>query len=781
MTSDAIDPAIVRQVVNHLPARRLATDPDFESDVLEELAGSGVEDEQEIALYLAAVAEAIAQRMPAAPRQSTPFGGSRRGQPSAQPAPPPQGETSAPYRFVTLNQQVAKADPEIVARGHDRPLPGGFCGSITVHWAFETPMLIGARQGQGDAEGPLMLGKEYVIPGATLRGLLRAACEIVGYGRLFQMNRHHRYAVRDFKHELFKDDARPSWESLHAGWLQRVGNFAQARQRGESGYTITPCCKHTIRIRDLPGSIPLSEAADGVFHKDWLGLELLDRYAKSGQKNRRGNRVDFSSPTGRFATAPDGEDRLMPTALNAANAIRGVFVFSGRFPTAKGITAEELDTQDAEHRTGLHKKHEYVFVDDPGEQPVPLSAAAFARFELAHTKPSKNKREPDGSYAALFPTLEAGDRIPVFYIGELKDLQRQEDPDFAIGLTRLFKRPHRHSVGDVLLAHNPAHVPAHATPFQPDMVEALFGYVFEKDELGMEDGRPAPPRDLARKGRVAFGFATAVTPSAAAAEAVHPVMMAPRASFGPFYLRGGGGDWTNDSAKLAGRKRYFPRFAGPGSDRRRVYDQLATQTGPPATQSHLRFLESRAADGEIVFKGEIRLHNVAAAEIGLLLWALTHGGDPDKPYRHMIGRAKPAGAGQTRVMRLELTLTGNDAEADTLLRPSEPWERAVDDREGWTTGSQGLTPFLRRFEDAMRDVDGKWPETEEIQEFLGAAHPGICSALTRPGTSYMPLQAFKKVRDYAAALKPAQGKEDRLLPAPKVSVEALRRLGYRSD
>ena len=783
MTSDAIDPAIVQKVVSRLRTNPQTDHKAFVEDVLDRLIEVRIKDELETSLYLAAVEKAFENTHPQRPVRRLPVARDATGSPRRDrpPAVPRQLEVepSAPYRFVTLNNQVAKAGQRIVDHGLDRPLPDGFCGSITVDWAVETPMLIGTGPADGGEEGPLKLGDDFVIPGATLRGLLRASCEIVGYGRLFQVNRHHRYAVRDFNHELFRDDARPSWDTLRAGWLRRVADYAEARRRGESGYTITPCRKNTIRIRDLPPSFREKDESDGEFHKRWLGTELTDRYVMSGQKDRRGDKVDFSRPTRWFTRAPDGEDRLVPATADAVDAIQGVFVFAGRFPTASAISAGELDAQAARHEPGLHKKHEYVFEDDPAASVVSLSATAFARFELAHTKPSKNKREPDGSYARLFPTLEAGDRIPVFLIGDLRDPGCQEDRDFAIGLTRLFKRPHRNSVGDVLFAHHPAHDPAHGAPFQPDMVEALFGYVFEKDELGMEPGRTAAPRDLARKGRVAFGFATAMTPCAPAAEAVHPVLMTPRASFGPFYLRGVRRDWTDGGAKLAGRKRYFPRFTDPGSAKEQVYQTLGTRNDHAATRSHLRFLESRAADGEILFRGEIRLHNVGAAEIGLLLWALTHGGDPAKPYRHMIGRGKPAGAGQTRVRHLALNLTGNAAKADQLLAAPEPWERAGGASEGWTRGGQGMAPFLRSFEDAMRNVDGRWPETAPVLEFLGAAHPGLCGPMTRPGTAYLPLGDFRKVREGEAASRPGPGAEDRLLPAPRVAVEAVRRRGYR--
>ena len=143
-------------------------------------------------------------------------------------------------------------------------------------------------------------------------------------------------------------------------------------------------------------------------------------------------------------------------------------------------------------------------------------------------------------------------------------------------------------------------------------------------------------------------------------------MMAPRASYAPFYLRGTYKDWSDNEARLAGRKRYFPRFpaaaapgAGQAAARTKLYGFLRSWIGNANrdTQSHLAYLEPATDAAELTFYGAIRVHNVSAAELGMLLWALTHGGDPAKPYRHMVGRGqgrrRRPGAGQGATPRLD--------------------------------------------------------------------------------------------------------------------------------
>jgi CRISPR-associated protein (TIGR03986 family) len=733
------------------------------------------------AIYVAAQhAPQTPSAQPAAKERREQSRGKRRPRPELN-----KGELKAPFRFIALNEKVVLADHEVVERGLDLPVPGGFCGVMTVEWAAETPILIGAR-GDDDVDGPLRLGSDgpYVIPGATLRGLVRAACETVSYGRLFQINRHHRYGVRDFTHPLFSDENRTTWDELRSGWLRKKEATSEQRSKGLSDYVLAPCDKRLIRIRSLPEMCNSGGATNnGQFHREWLNTELAERYRKVGQTHsgQKAKALDFESLERASRFTQEGEDYVRP---DPNGSFRGYFVFANKSPTLRDIDAAKLDFQESNPRQGDQKKREYVFAAETNGEEVRLRQDQFDRFELAHTKPSKNKRAPDGSYAVLQPTLDAHWRIPVFYIGDPKS----DQPTFSMGLTRLFKRSHNYSVGD-MLAREGAHAIG-GDDFHPDVVESLFGYLYEKDELGKRPADSTAPEEIARKGRVAFGFAKIVDGAQArlSRDAIRTVMMGPRASYAPFYLRGSIKDWSDSKSRLAGRKHYFPRFP----------DAMATAQGrenaAPAIvrtltnwqgngggeiQTHVRFLESAAAAPELVFRGDIRVHNVTAAEIGALLWAITHGGDPAKPFRHMIGRAKTAGAGQVRVKSIALAFVGNDSDADALLRAPAAWELPGDGREGWSTPSHhGMSPFLLAFEKLMQRHDARWPKTPTVLEFLGASRPQSGAEIAKKGLDgYFELQDFQRIRQTAKLdtrwENPGSDTPDRYLPAEALPAAQL--------
>jgi CRISPR-associated protein (TIGR03986 family) len=661
---------------------------------------------------------------------------------------------TSPFRFVPLNDVVVP--PEEAARRCrlDRPLPGGFSGRIRVTWAAETPLLIGEERfetvrlrtgGNGSAEvsGPMRLGPDgpYVIPGATLRGCLRTAVEIVASGRLSQINAHHRYGLRDFDHPRVRwideqGEEQSLLDRVRAGWL--------LRKTDGTGYEIVPCADwKTIAIADLPGRGRRNEYQ---WRSDWLILEIDKRYATVGYKVSRGRIpvIEFNNDVVREFVRNPKEAGPGELILKPGGDIRGTLVFSNKSPSTPG--PEKIRLMEQQRQQGQPKKREYVFIDELHAETFAVPEKAWRRFELINSKPGKNEAVPDGSWAALKPSLDAdGGRIPVFFIGD-----HENENQFQFGLTRFFKVAHEFSVGEMRdrdAAHKRQPVDD-AALLDTDFVENLFGYVFEKDEVFRDPeaaGGATAPRDVARKGRIAFGFATLMTPATQVQETelYETVMSAPRASYAPFYLRGRFKDYSasESDTRLAGRKRYLVRFDRNGL--RRADAQIGERLRNQITRlekvndnilSRLRLLKPKAAGTDMVFTGDIRLHNVTAAEIGAVLWALTHGGDPDKCYRHLIGRAKPFGAGQVRVRQLDLMLNGHNDAAKALLVDAEPWERADagSGREGWlAVGSRSLAPFLRRFHDHMVRYRAAWPQVPDMVEFLAAADPAVGSAADR--------------------------------------------------
>lgn len=651
----------------------------------------------------------------------------RRPAPAGRPATA-RGENldeahlTAPYRFVALNETIAPPEPQVheaweAGTLHTRPLIGGLSGVLEIAIDFDGPMLIGETVGGEDK--PVELDGIPVIPGATLRGLTRATMEIAAFARLWQTNLHRRFSIRDFEHEAFRDEER---KKVRAGWL--IPDPA-----APSGHAIAPCCWWRVRIRDLPG------CGSGIGHLNWLERKLEDRYRTFGMKV--GATVDFSV-THRF-DAPPGDDfgagLAKPDPISGT--VDGVYVFSDASPaistnglskhdkdrlkSARGRERERLslalhpmalDHQNANAGEGDAKKTEAVFAAEPHGAPIPIDADVWRNFELNNSKPSRRKPEPAGNWAKLCKTVAQGGRIPVFWVA---DAAGQVDD---LGLVRVFKRALLHNVGKVLKrTGNGAHL-VDPDAVSPDLVDALFGFVHEPETVGAGYADMHAERHL--KGRVGFGFArlSDKTPAKIAA-GIETVLSAPKPSFAPFYLAGTEvKDWSSDTVTLAGRKRYPARDADAAAVRGWLEHARSQANDNAALRSKLRFLTP--AGDRLCFEGEIRVHNVTAVELGGLIWALTFGGRPER--RHMIGRAKNAGAGQARITVAAMRLETNEGDKP----PDEATLRA-------------------HFEAHMDASVPGWSVSRPVRELLESADPGYGKARLER-LRYLPLKNHSDLR-----------------------------------
>lgn len=715
--------------------RRLTEEGEIEEDEEVELSGE--------------LSDALDQRAaparPPVPRVSSGRGTPTRGgggKPPAARDPVDPNLLTSSFRFVPLNPVVVP--PERVV-SLDEPLPGGFSGRIEVEWAAETPLLIGEERA-GDETGPMRLGGQdgrWIIPGSTIRGCLRAAMEIVASGHLSQINAHHQYGLRDFDHPFYRPEnpAAPSvLNDVHAGWLRRIDHGTGK----PASYEIEPCADlRTIAIADLPGPIvdgrqPLLRGIRDQYQwrEEWLKRSVHERYTRLG-RGVTDQVVHFEEDVfHRFSPAPDGATgQLIP---DPQGEILGTLVFSDRSPTTP--TADQIQRAETSQAKGQAKKREYVFVaHPPGVTPrrIPVHPDAWRRFDRINSSPRRRGPEPDGSWAKLYRSLKRdGGRIPVFFA--------RDGVDMEIGLTRFFKIAHKYSVGqmrDRARKHERKKIKP-GDKYKIDFTEALFGHVFDADDVfDQPEDQPVRPADVALKGRLAFSHARLLTPAGQVEETrgIDTVLATPRASFAPFYLAGQYKDYSaeeRETTGLAGRKRYFPRFtetalggaanaieASLRAQRERLSDKARVNE---KTGSRLRLLGPRQKGQAMRFASTIRLHNVSPAEVGALLWTLTHGGDPSKPYRHLMGHARMFGAGQMRVCSVLLRLTGHDDAARALLTQQPPgWEK-----EGWVpvnaTAPQAMTPFLNAFHNWMTRPEHRgqaWPNVEDMRAFAALSRP----------------------------------------------------------
>ncbi len=717
----------------------------------------------------------------------------RVAQPISQPPDKevPAEHCVAPYRFVTIPDHVVMPPQEVSSALGSKatllntPLEGGYCGEIAVEWEAETPFLIGQRAKDADPWSPMQLGKDgdYWIPGSSFRGLIRAAAEIIGHARLEQVNKSHVFALRDFKHRDYN-----SIEGLglgkagavKAGWLWCGNTDADDDEEGK--WEIEPSDLAYVEIRDL-----LTYVDAGHRQMDWITLGLDAKYTAVGMKS--GSSFDFKK-TARFNGAPNTQqDQPRVSPVKDGGLREGVLVFSGATPRQRPGSRE---AQNPKH-------FEYAFMTKPGTRTKErISKKVFQRFLMVHTTQGAKQREPVGSWATLSKIARKGAPIPVFYVG---DLQSQDEKTFAFGLTRLFRVPHRLSVGDRIANTLKRHVSVGHGKYEPDFVSALFGYVHEAEQIPESQTSDFAKDSLALKGRIAFSGAVIGKNNAKPTDVIHTVNMAPRLSFAPFYLAGPEKDWSSADAPFAGRKRYLPRSTG-GNQLMAIQGRLKSQIDAlpeymrarEHQQTRMQFLVPKT-ETPLRFSSRIRLHNVTAEEVGLVLFALTHGGNRD--CRHMLGRAKPYGAGQMRVVSARLDLEANTCRGkgrlsapstddqhcpvEAILPPGE--DRAEDDY-GYHNASH--QPFLKALQDFMCGAGGvrAFPDCEPVKQFLGSSDPREGARLSREQSEagmplYLSLPMHGKLKRMTQLDKHYQkGAETPrpsiLLPAPSSPPQAVR-------
>jgi CRISPR-associated protein (TIGR03986 family) len=596
----------------------------------------------------------------------------------------------APYRFVPFDgAALVMAEEEALAPIHE-PKADGFCAELVVQWEAEGPLLVGEDKSGAGAITPMrwqgVLDKNgqpggFFMPGSTLRGAIRSVAEIIGGGRiaLAHVNTNHSFGLRDFTHRAYSNSredldgvqdsrfplADPS--KLKAGWLRLKDSTRVPASKADEAmlggcFVIEPMPQwYRLQAEDLwRKRRPQGSAANAsAFTKQ----KLPQKYRDCGLTVRKDGRdtIATSQTAIRFGFASPADRQVGGlVTIDANGPVSGHLVFSGASPSGK--------------------TYEYVFAGDAGA-PVDVEPLFWERFVKSHAQAVKDKLKPIGGWEQIPEMFRANPemRLPVFYVGDLDD-QRAES--FAFGITRLFKVPHVHSLSDVM-AKSGVSDPVREVKTADDqtaleldraaidMVDALFGFVYEpkanKDKRAKQD-----TGEVARKGRVAFSSAQLVKGQPEISKAVETVMMGPRSSFAPFYLAGKVKDYSaKEVPTIAGRKRYPVRTHGVGPQEafRSVKDRLEEQVraiarmgkppGPDVT-TKLCFLLPKPGSDNLVFESRIRLFNVTKAELGLVLAAVTLGGQPER--RHAIGRAKPFGAGQVKAsvtgLMIEHNLTG---------------------------------------------------------------------------------------------------------------------------
>ena len=582
----------------------------------------------------------------------------------------------APYNFVPLNVKVLES-PWPEGPDHAAPHERGLCGELTVEWRLETPLLVGGR----DNNSPFQFGEggPYAIPGASLRGMIRAVLEILSYAHLGAYD-DQRFSVRDYDAKTWQDIQKATAQNRLgrlgpplAGWL--------SKNTSDGTYHLTECKQIDVPISDLAGTL-------GKTKEDWDCASLHDRHALLAANGLSGKKIDLG--------------RVSPSLAGSLGTL-----------VVAGLIKSEVERRNGKGGQETNKAKEVAFHETQDARSWPISQAAFEAFEAIQVKDGNSHRgPPEENWSFWKPKLDKGVRMPVFYRGDPRNAAgRVPAPtEFVMALTKLMRFPHAYTTADVTRRSQPPLLPS-----QLDFVEALFGRVPDED-----DDKVAKPqgRQRAWRSRVRFGMAELVAHQQATLLAPQQaVTMRPRPSFYPFYLRPNPKttgvvhpvDWSSPQAHLAGRKRYPPRnqvadLPNAGRETRRQgkaerpaqADAADARNDTNELENSLRFLDA-SPERPLVFRSPIRFHNLLPEELGGLIWAIglrNPGGNENRRLRHMLGRAKAFGYGQLQAEILASRIDANTGGA------GEPLAAYADAFEKWVVaGLKSRAPFT-----ALREV-----------------------------------------------------------------------------
>lgn len=604
----------------------------------------------------------------------------------------------APYAFVPVNQTVLPSPLEMDQISHVRPLNDGIGGTLSLRITTETPLLVGAQSDQNNS--PLDMGGQWALPGASIRGMIRAVTEIAAFGRLNFVDDYHG-ARRDF------DDVKPIINPVQqntpyakTGWL-----FARSTGRGGSkalDFVLVPAAQ--TKWKEPEEFTPML----GTDTTAWHNMDVAERYA-------------ILKPQGAFGLV-DGEIwgyesgerwQLFVTAHRAGKPGKTYkkWELLSLWPSG-AVPMKRIDraTGHAFHQSLLDAKT----LAEPKVEAVLAQASGFGSglpFDEQVKNPMDHAihvvwRNPGGADQATpvdAPVLSLSAYWKVPYKNGLLDVAKLTQPDMA-------------KTAD----HQPL-----------DLVEAMFGWASE-DTDDHQPLKTRPPRERAVRSRVKFGFAKADKIRDGTYKQTLPGI-APRPSFFPFYLTGPEGashpmHFDNPDARLAGRKRYPARNRVP--------------VPPPEVGDRQSSVCTFLNKGHR-FTSQIRVHNLHPVELGALVWALTLGQlTADAGFRHMLGRGKAYGFGQVKV---EITDT---ALARVMDGGAVDLAAAVAAFKSWALRGLGCE-------------GGVFEELEPIHRLLNTCHAATGDALLAADALAFPslkkdlrdseqiVKAYKQLRDAA--------------------------------
>lgn len=525
--------------------------------------------------------------------------------------------------------------------------------------------------GSGEAQRP-------VLPGSSLRGMLRAVVEAASAGKMSRVT-----------------DRRPYVRSMDGS---SMGNAYVGRMR-EPG-----ALRQGFLRPAAQGGFEIVEVEGVLLHHSWLnGTASLYEGTGPNDPNRmpwwqRGNQA-LQYVAVRYTSQPvtqqDARQHWFPRRADGTYGKIVDAVWRSTRPDAAPSPHDGVLVLGGPMKS---KTYDYIFPMPTGDETVwdadkGVTEALVERFNdddqitqwQQKAFPTNEPARAMRARAGHLGTYDGLPGTPVFFLVENGAVT-------FVGRTRMFRLPAAHSPYDLLPA-------AHRNPATVDVAEALFGFVRTDTERAvLEQARRSANRDIkkavetgdagviaeakARRQRleVPTQYAGRVTVSDGTYdgdlgdvyldELVPPILSSPKPSSFQLYL-------TQDTAgknqlrhysspagatTLRGFKRYFAQGLLARAD-------LNDPDGDWRGDQRTRMRPVRAG---VDFTFRVHFTGLSDVELGALVWALrlpgdkAHSGHGGVTHVHRLGMGKPFGMGAVSVEAVLLTLVKADTRYGSL-------------------------------------------------------------------------------------------------------------------
>lgn len=335
----------------------------------------------------------------------------------------------APYNFVPLSKKVFFPDWAVKV-SHDIPFSDGISGTIECTLTNVSPLYI--RNGgnwtreeimadtkENPAQAFFRVGTDFIIPGTSIKGMLRNIIEIASFGKMNRVD-NRKYSFRDLSkgHPYLK-----LMRGAKAGWL--------TLDKETRAWFLTPCEFARIDHNDLIKFDP--KARD-------IKLEQNAKSKYSVWTKSLDVRFDLGIKT------PSGV-KALNLGGNTATAT-GTIVFTGQ-PSANNGKKGEKHLEFIFHSKGTGKNR--------------VSPELIREVEFIHSESEDWKFHKENGI------------IPVFYHGNAS-------VPSSIGLALMYRLPYKHTIHDAI-RHIDKDTGTDHFHADPDLAETMFGFEGEPEGL----------------------------------------------------------------------------------------------------------------------------------------------------------------------------------------------------------------------------------------------------------------------------------------------------------